>query len=133
SSLVIATSLGGNLFPWLSVEIIGLGSLALLLLGAFIAAESRAAEPVLPLLLFRNNTFFITNAVGFLVGMAMFGTITFLPLYLQVAKGDSPTGSGLQLIPMMVGLILSSTLAGFFMSRTGRYRILPIASCLLLI
>lgn len=133
SSLVIATSLGGNLFPWLSVEIIGLGILALLLLGAFIVAESRATEPVLPLLLFRNNTFVITNAVGFLVGMAMFGTITFLPLYLQVAKGVSPTGSGLQLIPMMMGLILSSTLAGFFMSRTGRYRILPIVSCLLLI
>ncbi len=133
SSFVIATSLGGSVFAWVSVEVVGLVMLSVLLLVAFIFVEARAAEPVLPLALFRNNTFVITNSVGFLVGMAMFGTITFLPLYLQIAKGVSPTGSGLQLIPMMVGLILSSTLAGFFMSRTGRYRVLPILSSAVLV
>lgn len=125
SSFVLATSLGGNTFPWFSVQIIGLIVASFAALGAFIWVESRAAEPVLPLQLFANNTFLVTNSIGFLVGMAMFGSITFLPLYLQIAKGVSPTNSALQLLPMMVGLIGSSTLSGFFMSKTGRYKILP--------
>ncbi|WEK06579.1 MAG: MDR family MFS transporter [Candidatus Devosia phytovorans] len=128
SAFVLATSLGGNTFPWFSLPIIGLVILAVAALAAFIWVEARAAEPVLPLNLFRNNTFVITNAVGFLVGMAMFGSITFLPLYLQVAKGVTPTGSALQLVPMMIGLIGASTLAGFVMSKTGRYKLLPICS-----
>lgn len=128
SAFVLATSLGGNTFPWMSAQIISLLVLSVAALGAFIWVESRAPEPVLPLELFRNDTFVVSNAIGFLVGMAMFGSITFLPLYLQVAKGVTPTGSAIQLIPMMVGLIGASTLSGFFMSRTGRYRILPIAS-----
>jgi EmrB/QacA subfamily drug resistance transporter len=128
SAFVLATSLGGNTFPWLSVQIIGLVALAAAALAAFIWVEARAAEPVLPLQLFRNNTFLVTNAVGFLVGMAMFGSITFLPMYLQIAKGVSPTHSAFQLLPMMVGLIGASTLSGFVMSKTGRYRILPVAA-----
>lgn len=128
SAFVLATSLGGNTFPWLSAPIIGLVVLAVAALGAFVRVEGRAAEPVLPLQLFSNNTFVVTNAVGFLVGMAMFGSITFLPMYLQIAKGTSPTNSALQLLPMMVGLIGASTLSGFIMSRTGRYRLLPILS-----
>ena len=128
SAFVLATSLGGNTFPWLSVQIVGLVGLALAMLVAFIWVESRAAEPVMPLQLFSNNTFLVTNAIGFLVGMAMFGSITFLPMYLQIAKGVSPTGSALQLVPMMVGLIGASTLSGFIMSKTGRYRLLPILS-----
>ena len=133
SSFVLATSLGGNTFPWMSVQIIGLVILSIASLATFIWVEAKAAEPVLPLKLFRNNTFVISNAVGFLVGMAMFGSITFLPLYLQVAKGVTPTGSAIQLIPMMVGLIGASTLSGFVMSKTGRYKMLPIASTALLV
>ena len=133
SSFVLATSLGGNTFPWMSVPIIGLVILSIASLATFIWVEAKAAEPVLPLKLFRNNTFVISNAVGFLVGMAMFGSITFLPLYLQVAKGVTPTGSAIQLIPMMVGLIGASTLSGFVMSKTGRYKMLPIASTALLV
>lgn len=128
SAFVLATSLGGNTFPWLSVQILGLVALAVIALAAFIWVEARAAEPVLPLQLFRNNTFVVTNSVGFLVGMAMFGSITFLPMYLQIAKGVSPTNSAFQLLPMMVGLIGASTLSGFFMSKTGRYRVLPICA-----
>lgn len=128
SAFVLATSLGGNTFPWFSMPIIGLVALSLAALAAFIWVEARAAEPVLPLKLFRNNTFVIANAVGFLTGMAMFGSITFLPLYLQVAKGVTPTGSALQLVPMMMGLIGASTLSGFAMSRTGHYKMLPIIS-----
>ena len=126
SAFVLATSLGGNTFPWFSVQVIGLVAFSIVALIAFVWVEARAAEPVLPLQLFGNNTFVITNAVGFLVGMAMFGSITFLPLFLQVAKGVSPTNSAFQLLPMMVGLIGASTLSGFIMSRTGRYKLLPL-------
>jgi MFS family permease len=79
----------------------------------------------MPLVLFRNQTFTLFNAIGFLVGIAMFGSITFLPLYLQMAKGVSPTASALQLVPMMAGMIGASMASGFLMTRTGRYRFLP--------
>ena len=128
SSFVLGTSLGGTTFPWVSVQILGLIAFAAVALVMFIAVEARAAEPVLPLTLFRNNVFVVSNSVAFLVGMAMFGSITFLPLFLQTAKGISPTSSALQLLPMMVGLISASMLAGLFMSRTGRYKILPIVA-----
>lgn len=128
TAFVLATSLGGNTWPWFSFEIIGLVVFAIGALAAFLWVEARASEPVLPLALFRNNTFAVTGAVGFLVGMAMFGSITFLPMYLQLAKGVSPTDSALQLIPMMVGLIGASMVSGFLMTRTGRYRHLPILS-----
>ncbi|PXA98743.1 EmrB/QacA family drug resistance transporter [Nostoc sp. 3335mG] len=133
TAFVLATSLGGNTFAWMSVETIGLVIFAIAALGGFIWVESRAAEPVLPLSLFRNNTFAVSSAVGFLVGMAMFGSITFLPMYLQLAKGVSPTDSALQLIPMMVGLIGASMLSGFAMTRTGRYKILPQMSTFVLV
>lgn len=132
SAFVLATSLGGKTFPWFSVQIVGLAVLSLAALVAFVWVESRAAEPVLPLKLFRNNSFLVINAIGFLVGMAMFGSITFLPLYLQIAKGITPTNSAFQLLPMMIGLIGASTLSGLFMSRTGRYKILPMASSIVL-
>ncbi|QYO78108.1 MDR family MFS transporter [Devosia salina] len=125
TAFVLATSLGGNTWGWFSVQIIGLIVGALVMLGAFLWTEARAAEPVLPLALFRNNTFAVTSAVGFLVGMAMFGSITFLPMFLQLAKGVSPTDSALQLVPMMVGLIGASMSSGFIMTRTGRYKVLP--------
>src|SRR5690606_7422082 len=125
TAFVLATSLGGNTWPWLSVQIIGLIVLAVAALGAFLWVECRAAEPVLPTSLFPYDTFALPSAVGFLVGMAMFGSITFLPMYLQLAKGISPTDSALQLVPMMVGLIGASMTSGFIMTRTGRYKLLP--------
>ncbi|WIY53831.1 MDR family MFS transporter [Devosia sp. YIM 151766] len=133
TAFVLATSLGGNTWPWFSVQIIGLVVFAIAALAAFLWVEARAPEPVLPLALFRNNTFAVTGAIGFLVGMAMFGSITFLPMYLQLAKGISPTDSALQLLPMMLGLIGASMAAGFLMTRTGRYKNLPIFATFMLI
>ena len=97
------------------------------LLPAFVCQESRAAEPILPLSLFRNHTFAVTSAVGFIVGFALFGAITYLPLYLQVTKGSSPTRSGLQLTPLMAGVLVTSIVSGQLISRIGRYRLFPIA------
>lgn len=128
STTVLLANLGGTAYPWTSAPVLGLGALVLLSLAAFIVVEQRAAEPILPLSLFTINNFVVANSVGFLVGCAMFGTITFMPLYLQTVQGVLPATSGLFLVPMMVGLIGGSMGAGQLMSRTGRYRILPIIS-----
>jgi EmrB/QacA subfamily drug resistance transporter len=126
SAIVLFTSLGGSTLPWGSMPIVSLIALAVICLIAFVFVEQRAAEPVLPLTLFRNDIFTVASSVLFIVGLSMFGSITFLPLFLQVAKGISPTESGLQLLPMMLGLLGASTLAGQVMGRTGRYKLLPI-------
>ena len=93
--------------------------------GLFFVIESRAAEPILPPSLLRQNVFVMTSIIGFITGAAMFGAITFLPLYLQIALGMSPTVSGLMLVPMTAGILLTSTAAGRYMGRTGKYRTLP--------
>ena len=132
TAFVLATSLGGNTWGWFSPQIIGLLVFAIGTLAGFVWTEARAAEPVLPLSLFKINTFALTSVISFFVGMAMFGSITFLPMYLQLAKGVSPMDSALQLVPMMVGMIGTSMLSGFFMTRTGRYKRLPQLSTLVL-
>ena len=124
-ALTLVTSLGGRSFAWDSAQALGLVALTIVALLAFIRIERRAAEPILPLWLFRMNVFWVTSIIGFVAGAAMFGAITFIPLYLQIAKGATPTVSGLQLIPMTVGILVTSTFAGRYMGNTGRYRILP--------
>jgi EmrB/QacA subfamily drug resistance transporter len=126
SSIVLFTSLGGTSYAWSSPLIIGLLLAGVLLLVGFVFAEGRAAEPVLPLALFRNDVFRVTGGVGFIVGFAMFGSITYIPVYLQIVKGSSPTTSGLQMLPLMVGVLVSSIGSGQITTRTGRYRIFPI-------
>jgi EmrB/QacA subfamily drug resistance transporter len=127
SAIVLATSLGGNSYAWGSPEIVGMGVVGVLALVAFGFAERRAAEPVLPLRLLANPVFAVTSAVGFVVGFALFGAVTYLPLFLQVVKGASPTGSGLQLVPLMGGLLITSIVSGQIITRTGRYKPFPIA------
>ncbi|HWD85672.1 MAG TPA: MDR family MFS transporter [Solirubrobacteraceae bacterium] len=126
TSLVLLTSLGGTTYAWGSAPIIILGVLGVLLIGAFVAAERRAAEPVIPLNLFANRVFSASSAIGFVVGFAMFGSITFLPLFLQIVKGVNPTASGVRLLPLMAGLLLTSIGSGQLISRTGRYKIFPV-------
>jgi EmrB/QacA subfamily drug resistance transporter len=127
SAIVLFTSLGGTTLAWTSGPMIGLLVAAFVLLAALPFVESRAEEPILPLELFRNRTFGVTSAVGFVVGFALFGSVTFLPLYLQVVKGYSPTRSGLLMTPMMVGVLATSILSGNLITRFGRYRVFPIA------
>src|SRR4029450_13363606 len=107
------------------------GSLVLLagafgLAGAFVLIERRAREPIIPLRLFRNRVFSVGNAFAFLAGIAMFGTIIFLPVYLQAVKGFSPTESGLALLPAIIGIFSTSIPSGQLISRTGRYKIFPV-------
>ncbi len=127
SAIVLFTSLGGTSYAWGSSFIIALIILSAAMLVLFPFVEARAAEPILPLALFRNRTFVVTSAVGFIIGLALFGAVTFLPLYLQVVKGHSPTVSGLLITPMMAGLLVTSILSGNLISRFGHYRPFPIA------
>jgi MFS family permease len=124
-ALTLVTSLGGRSFGWSDPQALGLIALTVIGLAGFVWIELRASEPIIPMSLFRLNVFWVTSVIGFIAGVAMFGSITFAPLYLQIAKGISPTVSGLLLIPMTVGILSSSTLSGQYMGRTGRYLILP--------
>lgn len=126
SAIVIYTDLGGVAYPWTSGPMIGLGVTALLAVGAFIFVERRAAEPVLPLGLFRNRTFALTSAIALIVGFALFGSVTYVPLFLQVVNGATPTASGLQMLPMMGGMLITSITSGQLISRRGHYKLYPI-------
>lgn len=126
-SLLLALEWGGNTYPWGSTTIVGLFGAAAVLLALFVAAEGRAAEPILPLRLFRDRIFSVSNIVGFFVGLAMFGAIVYLPLFLQVSLGESATSSGFLLTPMMIGIVTASIVSGRLISRFGRYRMFPIA------
>jgi EmrB/QacA subfamily drug resistance transporter len=127
SAIVLYTSLGGTSYPWASAPMLAMLASGLVLLALFPFVEARAAEPILPLELFRNRTYATTSAIGFVVGVSLFGSVTFLPLYLQVVKGHTPTASGLLMTPMMAGLLVTSIASGYVISRTGRYRRFPIA------
>ncbi|HVP74626.1 MAG TPA: MDR family MFS transporter [Gaiellaceae bacterium] len=126
SSIVLFTSLGGTSYPWDSTPIVIMGVSGPVLLLLFVLAQARAAEPWLPLELFRNRIFTVTSAIGFIIGLALFGSVTYLPLFLQIVRGKSPTSSGLQLTPMMGGLLVTSIASGQLISRFGRYRPFPI-------
>ncbi|MGH9170526.1 MAG: MDR family MFS transporter [Acidimicrobiales bacterium] len=131
-ALVLFTSLGGTTYPWGSPTIVGLGVAGGIFVVVFALVERRATEPVLPLHLFKNRTFWVTSVVGFIVGFAMFGSITYLPAFFQIVHGESPTISGLQLLPLMAGMLVVSIASGQIISHTGRYRAFPIAGTALI-
>jgi EmrB/QacA subfamily drug resistance transporter len=133
SAIVLYTSLGGTTYSWTSPWMLALIVGGVVLLAAFVFAEGRAAEPILPLELFRNRVFSVTSAVGFIVGLALFGAITYLPLYLQDVKGHSPTTSGLLILPLMVGLLTASIGSGQLITRFGRYKPFPVAGTAIMV
>lgn len=126
TAMVLITTWGGNEYDWLSPQIIGLAVLALVTLAAFIPVEIRAAEPIMPLQLFRNRNFALISGIGFLLGFAMFGAINFLPLFQQTVQGASATNSGLLLLPMMGAAMVVSIFVGKAITATGKYKIYPI-------
>jgi EmrB/QacA subfamily drug resistance transporter len=126
ASVVLVTDLGGTVYPWSSPMMIGLIVLAVAGLIAFIFAERGASEPILPLQLFRARDVWVTSVVGLIVGFALIGSVTYLPVFLQIVKGLSPTESGLRMVPLMTGTLLTSIVAGQLVSRTGKYKLFPI-------
>ncbi|WP_019885965.1 MFS transporter [Streptomyces purpureus] len=125
--LVLVASLGGTTWAWGSAQIIALAVLGAVLLVVFVLVERRAAEPVLPLKLFRIRTFTLVSVISFVVGFAMFGAMTYLPTFLQVVQGVTPTMSGVHMLPMVLGLFLTSTGSGQIVARTGHWKVFPVA------
>ncbi|MFK0045609.1 DHA2 family efflux MFS transporter permease subunit [Streptomyces sp. NPDC090741] len=124
--LVLVASLGGT-WGWGSARIVGLAVVGAVLLAVFLFVERRAVEPVLPLGLFRIRTFTLCSVISFVIGFAMFGAMVYLPTFLQVVQGVSPTMSGVHMLPMVLGMLISSTASGQIVSRTGRWKVFPIA------
>ncbi|MGX1613008.1 MDR family MFS transporter [Micromonospora chalcea] len=133
SCLLLALSWGGAEYAWGSGVIVGLFAAGVVLGVLFVVQEARTREPILPLRLFRSATFALANAAGFVLGLVMFGSIIFIPLYLQIVKGASPTRSGLLMLPMMAGVIITSIITGRAMSRIGRYKWFPVAGAAVLV
>jgi EmrB/QacA subfamily drug resistance transporter len=132
-ALILLTTWGGSQYAWGSTTIVGLGIAGVALLAVFVWWERRAPEPILPLQLFRSPVFSVANAMGFTIGMAMFGAIIFIPLFLQIVYGVSPTSSGLRTLPLMAGLLVASILSGRAISRVGRYKAFPVAGTAVLV
>jgi len=125
--LLLFLSWGGVTYPWLSPVILGLAAVAALFYGLLIAQENHAAEPILPLKLFRNPVFLVGVSVIGLNSMALFGSLVFLPLFFQLVLGASPSHAGLMMAPMMGGVIVASVTGGRLVARTGRYKMFPVA------
>ncbi|KVW21451.1 disulfide bond formation protein DsbA [Burkholderia ubonensis] len=128
--VILFTTEGGSLLPWSSPQLWMTLVLGVVAIGGFVYEERLAAEPIMPLALFRHRTFVLCSLIGFVVGIALFGSVTFIPLYLQVVKGSTPSQAGMQLLPMMGGMLAMSVASGRLISRFGRYRAFPIAGTL---
>lgn len=127
ASLVLVTSWGGNTYAWGSTVIIVLMVVTVVAGFAFVRVELAAEEPVMPMYLFKNRNFRLTTSAGLLTGVAMFGALAYIPTYLQMVTGVSATKAGLLMIPMMGALLITSIISGQYVSRTGKYKSLPVA------
>jgi predicted MFS family arabinose efflux permease len=124
--LILFTSEGGSLLPWNSPQLWLTLLMGVVAVAGFIHEEKHAVEPIMPLALFRQRTFVLSSLIGFIVGVSLFGSVTFLPLYLQVVKGSTPSQAGVQMLPMMGGVLVMSMVAGRIISKIGKYRMFPI-------
>jgi len=132
TAIILAATWGGHTYDWLSPQIIALMVGALVLAALFVWAESRAEHPVIPLSLFRNRNFVLTTAAGLATAIAMFGVVGYLPTYFQMAEGVSATEAGLLMVPLMGSLLFTSVVLGAVVSKTGRYKVIPIMGSLIL-
>jgi EmrB/QacA subfamily drug resistance transporter len=132
SMLVLAASFGGTTYAWGSWQIIGLLVGGVAVLGVFVLIESRAAEPILPLRLFRSKVFSDCCALAFVVGFTMLGAMTFLPTFFQYVEGVTATQSGFRMLPLVLGLLVTAITSGNIVSKTGRYKIFPVAGGLVM-
>ncbi|MRT02393.1 MDR family MFS transporter [Ewingella americana] len=129
--IILFTSEGGTVLSWSDGQLWCILAFGLVSVGGFIYEERLAIEPIIPLHLFRQRTFMLSCLISFIIGMALFGSVTFLPLYLQVVKDSTPSEAGMQMLPLMGGIIFSSILSGRIISKTGKYRIFPPVGTLL--
>ncbi len=132
SSLLLYLNYAGENWGWGDTRSIGLVIASILFAVIFVLVELRAAEPIIPMRLLRNDIFTISNAFGFISGLAMFGGIIFLPLYFQGTLGFSPTRSGLAMVPMVVGIFSFSITTGLLITKSGKYKIFPIVGSVLI-
>src|SRR5262245_20596769 len=126
ATIVLTTEFGGLTHSWTSPSVLALSLLGIASLVAFVLVERRAVEPVLPLHLFRDRTFTFVSLVSIAAGFALFGSVSYLPMFLQHVKGSTPTTSGIQMIPLMAATLTASIASGQLISRKGRYRLFPI-------
>ncbi|MGV8876390.1 MAG: MDR family MFS transporter [Rhodoglobus sp.] len=131
TAIVLVTTWGGTQYDWDSLVIIGLIALAIVAGFSFVMVERSASEPIMPLHMFKERNFVLTTTSGLITGIAMFGALAYMPTYLQMVTGVNATQAGFLMIPMMGGLLLSSVTAGQLVSRTGRYKWLPITGSIL--
>jgi EmrB/QacA subfamily drug resistance transporter len=126
TAVILVATWGGTEYKWASAQVLGLVAVAVASVVAFLLVEQRVAEPMLPLHVFKNRNFSVSMILTFFTGLAMFGAMTFLPLYQQTVQGASPTVSGLLITPMMAGVMVTSVLSGQVTTKTGRYKLFPI-------
>jgi EmrB/QacA subfamily drug resistance transporter len=131
-SLLLVLEWGGVQYLWNSPEIIGLTAIGLIFTALFIWRERHAAEPIIPLRLFKSGIFNTSSLLSILVGIALFATILYIPQYQQIVQGESPTASGLLMLPLMLGIIATSAISGRLISKTGKYKLFPIIGGLLI-
>lgn len=127
TALILVSSWGGHRFEWTDPVILGLGVLFLVSAIAFVLVELRTSDPLIPMTLFRERNYTLTTAAGLIIGVAMFGCLAYMPTYIQMVHGLSPTAAGLMMTPMMVGMMGTSIVVGNIVSRTGRYKWYPVA------
>lgn len=133
SAVVLLAEFGGSGGQWSTWQLVAVAGLVFAALIAFVVVELRAASPVLPMRLFADRTFALTSIVGFTVGFSLFGSVAYLPMFLQVSQGSSPTESGLEMMPMMLGALAASIVSGQMISRWGRYKVFPVVGTALVV
>jgi EmrB/QacA subfamily drug resistance transporter len=127
SATVLVTSLGGTTWSWGSPQVITTLVLAGALLGVFLLVESRSVEPILPLSMLGDRVFRVAGTLSLIVGFALFGSVTFLPLLFQTVNGSGPIEAGLRLAPLMGGVLVASVVSGRLIAQLGRYKMFPVA------
>lgn len=132
TALILTATWGGHRYAWTDPMILGLSALFLVCAVAFVLVEKRAPEPLIPMSLFAERNFSLSTAAGVIIGLAMFGSIAYLPTYVQMVHGLGPTAAGLMLTPMMAGMMGTSIVVGNIVSRTGRYKWYPVAGSLIM-
>ncbi|MBM6590221.1 MDR family MFS transporter [Brevibacterium sp. RIT 803] len=131
SQLILVTSWGGHDYDWNSPTIISLIIGTVVSAALFVYVESKVSNPIIPIFLFKNKTFVLSTVIGLLLGLGMFSAVAFLPTFMQMASGTDVTGSGLLMLPMMAGVMLTSIVSGFIVSKTGKYKIYPLFGTLI--